>query len=170
MNGTLVFPGREEHGCELWRSDGVTAELLMDINPGPANSMWPGKTTPFRRVGNLVVFSADDGVSGLELWATDGASTTRLVQDIALGAGWSSPRFFTPAGHLVYFTADNPLSGAELWAIPKSTLRASLRLSDTGDSDLDDDPPPAPRARANEFRAFLPAVGDELPDSDVVPR
>ena len=153
MNGTLVFPGRDANGCEPWRSDGLRADLLMDINPGPANSLWPGFTTPLVDVSGLVVFGADDGVHGHELWATDGTSTTRLVQDISEGAGWSSPRSFTSAGPLVFFTADNHVSGVELWAISKSALHQTMNLPETI-ADVDD---ATRRQRApDEFRAFLP--------------
>src|SRR5207247_6728218 len=92
VNGTLVFAARDENGCELWRSDGVTADLLMDINPGPGSSMWRrfGVVAQFRSVSGLVLFSAYDDAHGFELWATDGTSNTGMVEDIAVGPGWSS--------------------------------------------------------------------------------
>src|SRR5439155_770627 len=38
IEDALVFAARDQNGCELWRSDGVTAEPLVDINPGPAGA------------------------------------------------------------------------------------------------------------------------------------
>ena len=129
VNGTLVFVGRDGNGCELWRSDGVTADLLMDINPGPASSMWRLEVSAqFRSVSGRALFSAYDDAHGIELWATDGTSTTGMVQDIAPGAGWSSPRFFTPVGSLVFFTANDHVRGTELWAISRSAIHRALNF------------------------------------------
>ena len=130
VNGTLVFAARDENGCELWRSDGVTADLLMDINPGSASSLWRrfAVVAPFRSVSGLVLFSAYDDAHGFELWATDGTSTTGMVEDIAVGAGWSSPSFFTPVGSLVFFTANDHVRGTELWAISRSAIHRALNL------------------------------------------
>ena len=150
MRGTLVFAGRDGNGCELCTSDGVRADLLADINSGPASSMWPLFTSTLREVGGLVLFSADDGVHGLETWATDGTSTIRLVQDIAEGAGWSSPHCLTPVGRLVFFAADDHLVGPELWAMPTSALPERLRLAEiTAVHDAGDEPRPARRAPAD---------------------
>ena len=130
VNGTLVFAARDENGCELWRSDGVTADLLMDINPGPGSSMWRrfGVVAQFRSVSGLVLFSAYDDAHGFELWATDGTSNTGMVEDIAVGPGWSSPSSFTPVGSLVFFTANDGMTGTELWAISRSAIHRALNL------------------------------------------
>ena len=69
-----------------------------------------------------------DDAHGLELWATDGTSTTGMVQDIAVGAGWSSPSSFTPVGSLVFFTATDGITGTELWAISRSAIHRAPNL------------------------------------------
>jgi ELWxxDGT repeat protein len=142
VNGTLVFTGRDASGCELWTSDGLTADLLMDVNPGPASSLG-SFAQAFGAATGLVLFSAYDDAHGLELWATDGASATRLVRDIAPGAAWSSLGFFTPVGPLVFFTANDTVTGTELWAISRSALGRELGLPETT-SDLTARGRPAP--------------------------
>ncbi|MFM8474702.1 MAG: ELWxxDGT repeat protein [Planctomycetaceae bacterium] len=72
------------HGRELWRTDG-TAEgtfLLRDIKPGP------GSSNPViqHSVGNIVFFTANNGLNGVELWYTNGTPTgTHLVADLQPG-------------------------------------------------------------------------------------
>jgi len=64
----LFFDGAAEGvGSELWVSDGTAAgtRLLHDINPGPGSS----HPRDFILVGDIMYFSADDGVHGRELWA-----------------------------------------------------------------------------------------------------
>jgi ELWxxDGT repeat protein len=63
---------------------------------------------------------ASNGILGLELWKTDGtAAQTGMMQDIALGAGSSTPHGFTRAGNYVYFSADDNVTGRELWVLPE---------------------------------------------------
>jgi len=65
--------------------------------------------------GAHLVFSADDGNSGRELWTTDGtAEGTRLLADLWPGGGGSSPGGFGSGGFFpledgrVLFTANDP--------------------------------------------------------------
>ena len=59
---------------------------------------------------------ADDGVSGEELWATDGTEAgTRRVRDVRSGVRGSEPRWLTVAGGRLFFAADDGTHGRELW-------------------------------------------------------
>lgn len=89
-----------------------------------------------------LVFAADDGVHGRELWASSGsAAGTRLVQDIYPGSGNSDPGDFTRAGERLFFSANDGLTGRELWALPLDRLRPLLNA-----------------ALAPEAQAWLPLV------------
>lgn len=120
-------------GQELWRSNGTDAgtRLIKDINPGPDSSdpMMQQHPLPRRRAltlknplaAEVLLFSADDGFFGRELWRTDGVfAGTNLVKDINSGPDGSMP------GQLVgivfrntaYFAASNgaTLFNNELWS------------------------------------------------------
>jgi ELWxxDGT repeat protein len=77
------------------------------------------------------MFSAADGVHGLEFWASDGWSAARLVNDIAVGAGSSEPNLFTAVGPLVFFGANDNRTGGELWAITRAALHRAFNLPDS---------------------------------------
>lgn len=86
--------------------------MVKDINTsGDANPMW---LTGF---GNRVLFFADDGVNGGELWAYDTAA--KLKYDInpgmASSATWYNYRHMAVSGGKVFFPADNGSSGTELF-------------------------------------------------------
>src|SRR5207248_8171739 len=67
-NATLVFSVErfDNNGLEPWQSDGTNTTLIGDVNPG-MNSSFPG---PFAFVGGKLVFAADDGTHGRELYAS----------------------------------------------------------------------------------------------------
>ena len=104
------------HGRELWRTNGTTTELVMDINTGSsgADSSDPDYLTAY---GAYLYFRADDGTHGFELWRTDG-TTTELVQDIntgSSGADDSDPGYLAALGDYLYFQATDGTHSYELW-------------------------------------------------------
>ncbi|MCP9787052.1 ELWxxDGT repeat protein, partial [Cyanobium sp. N5-Cardenillas] len=124
-NGKLLFASDDAAGdTELWVTDGTTAgtSQLVEINPivSFSSAIAPTFITPF---DGGALFFADDGLSGNELWFTDGtAAGTRLLADIQPGATGSrnpvSPfRQLTVSGSKVFFTANTTAEGNELWVI-----------------------------------------------------
>lgn len=100
-------------GTELW-IHGRTPQPIFDIHPGPAGSA-PGASLRIE-LGGALLFSADDGVHGNELWRCDGSvAGTRLLADLWPGATSGNPRESVRFGERVLFVADAPASGAELW-------------------------------------------------------
>ena len=101
-------------------SSAVTPVMVTDLNGTTADAS-PGR---FFAGSNTLLFAANDGVSGFELWKTDGtAPGTQLVKDIRPGAGPSSAASSssTPMtwggldGGVTIFVADDGVHGLELW-------------------------------------------------------
>jgi ELWxxDGT repeat protein len=70
----------------------------------------------FVDVNGTLFFSAQDGVSGEELWKSDGTSAgTVLVKDIFPGAQDSQPLELTNVNGTLFFDANDGVSGQELW-------------------------------------------------------
>src|SRR5262249_37939179 len=98
--------------------------LVKDIRPGNSPYGFPLTSSPdnLTAVGNQLFFSADDGVSGRELWKSDGtAAGTALVKDIGPGSGYlgypygSNTRNRVAAGGRLFFTANDGVHGTEFW-------------------------------------------------------
>ena len=107
LGNRVLFTGDSPAGVQLWATDGTPAGTI------PLGGMQPRNTTV---VGNVVYFSALDGVNGRELWRSDGtAAGTKLVKDIAPGSTSSGPYSLTNVGGKLYFTAETATSGYELW-------------------------------------------------------
>ena len=117
VGNLLFFSASTNAGTELWKSDGTTAGtvLVKDINPGSLIPFF-SETNIFAAAGGLLLFVADDGQSGLELWRSDGTEAgTVIVKDIHSGPSHSYPQQLTSVGDRVYFTAEDALHGRELW-------------------------------------------------------
>lgn len=110
---TVLFAASDDfHGEELYRSEGTTGVMVLDIAPGKISS------TPrnFAVLGSTAFFTADDGTTGVELWKTDGtAAGTVLVKDICPNSCSSTPENLTFVNGTLFFSANDGLHGAELW-------------------------------------------------------
>jgi ELWxxDGT repeat protein len=121
--GKLYFQGATTgNGYELWTSDGTDAgtHIVADIRPGPMPSFDSWSATPFALVsGNRIVFAADDGVHGRELWVSDGtAAGTGLLREFKEGAAgaWDGSYFTTAVlNGRAYFEAEDAGHGREVW-------------------------------------------------------
>ena len=105
----LYFAAEDEmHGIELWRSDGssIGTQLAADINP-QFNSSEPkltleGGQQRFAVLWGDVIFSADDGHKGRELWKVHNGATANRIGD-----------GFAPSTRaLPELRADDPVLGA----------------------------------------------------------
>lgn len=126
-NLTLFIANDGTNGWEIWKTDGTTlgTQMVKDINPGagdgPRYDNGLGFSfSPLTTMGNKVYFFANDGVSGVELWCTDGTeSGTSMVKEINPGAGGviysSLAAFGLMNGNTLFFKADNGTDGLEFW-------------------------------------------------------
>ncbi len=109
-------------GAELWKTDGTEAgtQLVKDIRPGAASSLdWASLVQPLG--GDLLFFEADDGIHGIEPWASDGTEAgTFLLHDVNPGPRWSLAFFWT-ISHPARLASGDALSlrftptGLEIW-------------------------------------------------------
>jgi len=104
----LFFMAHDEAtGTELWVSDGTRAgtRLVRDVCPGPCDGLNnSGLVSHLAAIGNLVFFTADDGITGQELWVTDGTPEgTSLVTDLSPGLFRFEPVDLTPFGGALFF-------------------------------------------------------------------
>ncbi len=136
------------HGTELWATDG-TADgtfLVTDIRtiPGPPNHDPLGSSFPYSLtvLNGKLVFGANDGETGVELWTHDPATgNTFQLRDIYPGDDFthSLPNYLIVVGNFVFFSAsDNRQAGTgtELWKTDGTTegtvLVADVRPGNVG--------------------------------------
>ncbi|NNE94899.1 MAG: hypothetical protein HKN24_02625 [Acidimicrobiales bacterium] len=103
--------------------------LVADIWSGPASSK-PAPSNDMAALGDQVLFLANDGIHGQELWASDGtAAGTRLVKDIAGVDYQPVPPQFAMLGEQVIFRIYTEDLGVELWS-SDSTEEGTMPISD----------------------------------------
>jgi ELWxxDGT repeat protein len=124
-------------GLELWKTDGTKSGTLRvkDIRTGPGSSMQElYDRLPYFdfsvSAGGKLFFVADDGITGRELWLSDGTEAgTFQVKDIHPGLESANISNLTAAGRRVFFGADDGVHGNELW-VSDGTPAGTFMLQD----------------------------------------
>jgi ELWxxDGT repeat protein len=79
-----------------------TISLLKEIRPGPEGSSPKGWIV----INDKILFLADDGIHGSEIWETDGTTEgTKLFLDTNAGTGDANPAHFYILNNQIYFLA-----------------------------------------------------------------
>lgn len=79
---------------------------------------------------SLLFFSADNGLSGRELWSSDGTTAgTSMVIDTCPGVRGSGPSYLIAWEGLIYFQADDCSAGPELW-VSDGSAEGTVLLAD----------------------------------------
>ncbi|MFL6202042.1 MAG: hypothetical protein ACJ76J_22945 [Thermoanaerobaculia bacterium] len=130
VGSTVFFEYRDEHGFELWASDGTVAgtRMVLDVLPGAQGST-PRDLTAFQ--GRLW-FSAEGPGLGRELWTSDGtAAGTVPVADLLPGEASSVPKLLTVHAGRLWFFATGGLYGRELWSSDGTAAGTRLEVDVT---------------------------------------
>src|SRR5204863_8254254 len=137
VNGTLFFRGGFDpvHGDELRRSDGTEAGtmLVKDIRPGTQGS----GPEEFHNVNGVLMFLANDGKNGTQLWRSDGTAEGTVIFNPSAGLGFSTTGRGTlsVANDRLYFSANDGVNGFELWntdGTASGTHRIDIRPGSQG--------------------------------------
>jgi trimeric autotransporter adhesin len=148
----IYFSGyTEEHGSELWRTDGTTigTYLVQDLWPGPESSDPGGgvvldgiDTAGGDTIDAKLLFRAVVSSNYSQLWATDGTTAgTRQLTDYPVVTGsYGGLHAYTPIeltryGNYVLFEAFTPAEGRELW-ISDGTVRGTKLFADLRPGEL----------------------------------
>src|SRR5687768_16396919 len=103
---------------------GLEPYLVKDINPVPE----PADSSPqsFATLGSVALFGADDGLTGRELWRSDGTTAgTWQVADLCQPDCSGEPIGFALTSRLFYFSATDENGHRNLWVTdgtPAGTL------------------------------------------------
>lgn len=130
----LVFAGESSDGLEPWitSEDGTTSSQIIDLAPGSDSSLDRSglpiglSYVPF---GDLMLFPANDGTNGVQMWATDGTSEgTFRISDLNPPAGISTVAGSTTInngqGPMALFAADGGEGDTNVWLVqgPRDAL------------------------------------------------
>lgn len=135
VNGEIFFFADDGiAGLELWKTDGTTdgTVLVKDIAPGEQGQSPRSNFESMANVNGTLMFRANDGVHGDELWKSDGTEVgTVMVCDIRPGSQSS----FSGTTHIVALNGSAVLwindgeTGLEPW-ISDGTSQGTMRIKD----------------------------------------
>ncbi len=130
VGNTLFFTASDdEHGEELWKSNGTAAGTVMvaNIQTGQSSGGYSYGPDNLTAAGDTLFFTADDGTAGQEVWRSDGTTAgTVLVKDVHPGSYSSYADELTPVGDMVFFRARDGVHGRELWRTDGTTAGTEI--------------------------------------------
>lgn len=129
--GTLFFWTNAGDRYSLWTSQGTESSttLLKEFGYEGAYGI-AGYVVNWMEVNGEYYFAANDGVSGSELWKSNGtAAGTVQVADIRQGSAGSSPRPLANLDGIFYFTSDSGGSSLEFWR-SDGTAEGTFRVAE----------------------------------------
>jgi ELWxxDGT repeat protein len=124
-------------GGELWKTDGTPGGTVQvkDIVPGPTGSTGLGDGMA-AAVGSTLFFFANDSVTGVELWKSDGtAAGTTLVADTRPGSAGLAAGPIVSMGGYVYYRGHNGTATSLYRASPTTSpelLKSAVSGSGSG--------------------------------------
>ena len=148
FDGHLYFSATNaSNGTELWVTDGTETgtQLAVDVRIGFRGSLPEAISvvnllTSDGTVQDRLIFAADNGTTGAELWQSDGTQGgTILIRDILAGTGDSNPSDLIASGGKLFFSASvqSPPEHRELWVSDGST-DGTLLLKDLNNGSSSD--------------------------------
>jgi len=143
-------------------TEGAEATLVKDINP-----FGPSDPTNLRNADGRLFFTADDGVSGPELWRSEGTdASTVKVRDIQPGPAGAYPRPVTGLAGGLLFSANDGVNGFELWKSDGTGTGTAL-VKDLNPGPAGSDPGELTETNGRIFfSAYTNSLGTELWKSD----
>jgi ELWxxDGT repeat protein len=118
VNNKVFFTANDgQHGYELWSSDGTAAGTILVKDIRPQTSVGASSNPEFlTNVNGTLYFRANDYVTGIELWRSDGtAAGTYRVKDIRPGTTSGDVENLINVNGTLLFTANDGIHGDELW-------------------------------------------------------
>lgn len=117
-NGKLFFIADDGvNGRELWVSNGTSGGTALVSTSGQTGLITGTADAGIQNltvVGDVVCFTADDGVHGREVWVSDGTTAgTFMLVDLVSGDRSSEPGSLTGLGTSLLFAASDTLVGNE---------------------------------------------------------
>ncbi len=110
-NSIYFFKATDLEGIELWRSDTEYQNFYLFDNIN--KSKYGLFDQPLQTLNSNLLFTADDGAIGNEIWTYDG--TLSLLKDINPGPASSASRTFTRLEDSFYFQSNDGVNGYEFW-------------------------------------------------------
>jgi ELWxxDGT repeat protein len=115
-----AYDSNNEHGEELWRSDGTKAGTFMvkDIKPGSASS----EIIQLLNVNGTLYFAAKDASYVYRLWKSDGTEQGTVMVSSTV----SFASAMTHVNGTIFFTSTTDEYGTELWKSDGTAMGTSM--------------------------------------------